>query len=108
MAGTRMERVEPSSPPREPPTADRNGDADPSLDHGTRGYMEIGGPGRSQRWIGLLTYVLLLAGVCAILVLLFVRFTGSMRLAIGLVLFMVSYMLLMGWWAGRGNGGRGQ
>jgi hypothetical protein len=104
---THMERVEPSSPPQPPPKVGRNGDAGHSLEHDERGYIEIGGPGRSQRWIGLLTYALMLAGVCAILVFLFVRFTGSMRLAIGLVLFMVSYMLLMGWWASRGSD-RGQ
>jgi len=63
--------------------------------------MEIGGAGRRSRIIGGISYVLLFAAVCAVLVALFVRFTGNMRLAILLVLFMVSYMVLMGWWASR-------
>jgi|tagenome__1003787_1003787.scaffolds.fasta_scaffold20083162_2 hypothetical protein len=71
------------------------------------GYIEIGGLSQTRRWVGFLTYALLIAGVCTVLVVLFVRFTGSMRLALVLVVFMVSYMLLMGWWASRGDqGGR--
>ena len=69
--------------------------------NGDGSYMEIGGAGRRSRIIGGIAYVLLFAAVCTILVMLFVRFTGSMRLAIVLVLFMVSYMILMGWWASR-------
>jgi hypothetical protein len=65
-------------------------------------YMEIGGVGRRSRIIGGIAYVLLFGTVCAILVALFVRFTGNIRLAIVLVVFMVSYMVLMGWWASRG------
>jgi hypothetical protein len=67
--------------------------------------MEIGGVGRSRRLVGFLTYALVFLAVCAVLIALFVRFTGSIRLAIGLVMFMSGYMLLMGWWASRGNGG---
>ncbi len=68
-------------------------------------YIEI--PlGRSKRWKGLVGYVLFFAGVCALLVWMFARFTTSMRLAVGLVLFMVTYMGLMGWWTGRNMGGR--
>jgi hypothetical protein len=71
------------------------------------GYVEIGGLSQTRRWVGFLTYAVLVAGVCAVLVVLFVRFTGSLRLALVLVVFMVSYMLLMGWWASRGDqGGR--
>jgi hypothetical protein len=107
-----MTRTGPSSPTQPKPAtgAGRNGEPESNGHSGDRDslkYMEIGGSSQVQRWMGFLTYVLLLAGVCAILVVLFVRFTGSMRLAIGLVVFMVSYMLLMGWWASRGSD-RGQ
>jgi len=92
-----------TGPRSQDPSPDANGEGD---DHAA-GYIEIGGPSQAQRWMGFLTYALLVAGVCAVLVVLFVRFTGSMRLALVLVVFMVSYMLLMGWWASRGDqGGR--
>lgn len=62
--------------------------------------------GRGKRWFGFLAFVLLFVGVSALLVLLFVKFTASLRLAVGLVLFLVSYMLIMGWWASRHLEGR--
>ncbi len=56
---------------------------------------------RSQRlrsWIG---YVALIVLIAAVFVFLFNRFTGSFWLAIGLVTFMLGYMILMGWLASR-------
>jgi hypothetical protein len=41
-----------------------------------------------------------------VLVWLFARFTSSLALAVGVVLFLVGYMLLMGWWASRNLEGR--
>ncbi|HEY7089672.1 MAG TPA: hypothetical protein VH518_16355 [Tepidisphaeraceae bacterium] len=70
-----------------------------------RGFMEIPVE-QSRRWLGLVAYVLLFLVVAALLVLLFMWFTASLRLAIGLVLFLVGYMVLMGWWAGRNIEGR--
>lgn len=55
--------------------------------------------GRSRRWAGLAGYVLLFLSVCTLLVVLFLQFTASLRLALILVVGMVAYMLLMGWWA---------
>jgi hypothetical protein len=101
----RVVRADPSSSDRAPATDGDGGNGDARRpDNATRQHMEIGGPGRSRRVVGFLTYALLFLGVSAVLVTLFVRFTGNLRLAIGLVIFMVSYMLVMGWWASRGNG----
>ncbi len=60
--------------------------------------------GRS--WWGAVGFVLLFLAIVVALVLLFIEFTASVRLAVGLVLFLVSYMVLMGWWAGRNIEGR--
>ena len=56
---------------------------------------------RGKRWRGLVGYVLLFAGVGALLIYLFIRFTGSMRLAVVLVGFMMTYMITAGWLASR-------
>ena len=56
---------------------------------------------RGKRWRGLVGYVLLFLGVGALLVYLFLRFTGSMRLAVVLVGFMMTYMIIAGWLASR-------
>lgn len=72
----------------------------PDNGDGRSDYLEI--PlGRQKRWIGLISYCLIFLAVSGLLVLLFVRFTGSLKLAIALVAFLVSYMLLMGWWTSR-------
>ena len=81
---------------------DSRGDVDKPDAEPSRQFMEIGG--RSTRSIvGVLSYVLLFGAVCGVLVMLFMRFTGSLRLALGLVLLMATYMLAMGWWASRGD-----
>jgi hypothetical protein len=69
-------------------------------------YLEVPGAGAGRRWVGFVAYLLFFAAVAGVLVLLFVRFTASLRLAVGLVLFLISYMLLMGWWASRNIEGR--
>jgi hypothetical protein len=62
--------------------------------------------GRGKRWAGLVGYVVLFVSVSAVLVWMFTWFTSSLALAVGVVLFLVGYMLLMGWWAGRNLEGR--
>jgi hypothetical protein len=62
--------------------------------------------GRSRRWAGLVGFVLLFLSVSAVLVWMFKQFTSSLWLAIGVVMFLVGYMLLMGWWTGRNLEGR--
>lgn len=59
-----------------------------------------------RRWVGAAAYAMMFAGVAALIVLLMRRFTGSLWWAIGLVTFMVSYMLVMGWLASRNMRGR--
>lgn len=64
-------------------------------------YLDIAPLGEGRRLRGLIGYVLLVLAVASLLVYLFVRFTGSTRLAIVLVGFMLTYMLVMGWIASR-------
>ena len=73
-------------------------------DEAGSGGMEIAAGER--RWMGAVAYVVIFAGVAALIVLLMRRFTGSLWWAIGLVTFMVSYMLAMGWLASRNMRGR--
>ena len=70
-----------------------------------REYLEIR-LGRSRRWAGLVGFVLLFLAVSTVLVWMFKQFTSSLWLAIGVVMFLVGYMLLMGWWTGRNLEGR--
>jgi hypothetical protein len=63
--------------------------------------LEIEGGGRVKRMRGLIAYLLLFVGVGGLLVFLFMRFTGSLYLAIVLVTFMMTYMVVMGWLAAR-------
>jgi hypothetical protein len=66
-----------------------------------RQELEIPAVGQG-RWLrGLIWYLILVAGVASLLVYLFVRFTGSLRLAVLLVAFMLGYMGVMGWLASR-------
>jgi len=62
--------------------------------------MEIE-PTGNNRWVGLAGYGVLVLGIAALLVFLLTRFSTSLALAIGLVAFMIAYMLLMGYLAGR-------
>ena len=71
---------------------------------GEDGRMEIATGER--RWAGLAAYVLMFAGLAMLVVVLMRRFTGSLWWAIGLVAFMVSYMLVTGWLASRNMRGR--
>ena len=57
--------------------------------------------GRGRRIFGWIGFLLLVLAISTAIVVLFARFTGSMLLAIVLVLFMLSYMTLMGIWASR-------
>lgn len=63
--------------------------------------MEIADPQQDKRWIGFVTYMVFFALVAGVIVVLMRRFTGSLWLAIVLVTFMVSYMLVMGWLTSR-------
>lgn len=57
----------------------------------TEGGMEI--PlGKSRRLLSLLGFLALFLVVSAVLVVLFVQFTASLRIALALVVFMVLYM----------------
>ena len=56
---------------------------------------------RKRRWRGWIAYLLLFGLICAVLVWFMLYFTPSLPLAVGAVLFMVSWMVLMGWWASR-------
>jgi hypothetical protein len=59
------------------------------------GGMEI--PlGQRRRVVGLVSYLIFFAAVAGVLILLFVRFTGSTVLAIALVVGMVAYMAVIG------------
>ena len=65
-----------------------------------RQYLDI--PlGRNRKWAGFIGFVLIFAAVAGVLVWVFARFTSSLPLAVLLVTFLVSYMLLMGWWTSR-------
>lgn len=78
---------------------------DMEYDHLPR-ELEIPDAGRG-RWLrGLIWYFILIVTVASLLAYLFVRFTGSMRLAIVLVAFMLTYMGVMGWLASRKPGER--
>ena len=69
--------------------------------------LEIAAPGaRERRWVGVASYVVLLLCVAGVTVALLRRFTGSLWLAIGLVAFMLGYMLVMSWLTSRNLGGR--
>jgi hypothetical protein len=63
-------------------------------------FLEID-VGRGKRLLGLVLYVLAFVSLCLVLMWFFVQLNTSLALAAGVVLFMVAYMLLMGWWAGR-------
>ena len=63
-------------------------------------HMEID-TSRNRRWLGWVAYVLFYLLVTTLLVVLFVKFTGSLPLALALVIFMVAYMTIMGWLASR-------
>ncbi|WP_428939007.1 hypothetical protein [Fontivita pretiosa] len=75
-------------------------DKDTEASRNGQQYLEIR-IGSGRKWAGLVGFALVFLAVCGVLVILFVRFTSSLRLAVGLVVFLVSYMLLMGWWASR-------
>ena len=68
-------------------------------------YIEIP-VGRERKWFGLVAWWLLLLGVAGLLILLFRKFTSNLWLAVILVAFLLSYMLVMGWWASRHLEGR--
>jgi len=53
--------------------------------------------GRRRRITGLIAYLLFFATVAGLLVFVFLQFTPSVMLAVGIVTFMVLYMSIMGW-----------
>ena len=66
----------------------------------SHGYIEID-TGRRKRWLGFAAYVAFFLGVAVLLVVVFVKFTSSLGMAMFLVAFMVAYMGIMGWMASR-------
>ena len=64
-------------------------------------YLEID-TGSRRRWMGKLAYLAFFIFVAAMLFFIFIRFTASVGWAATLVVFMISYMLIMGHWAGKG------
>ena len=61
-------------------------------------FLEID-TGRKRRWFGWVGYILFFVIVAAALIFFFVQLNTSFRLAAGLVIFMVAYMAIMGWFA---------
>ena len=59
--------------------------------------------GGQRRWIGWIGYVLAFVAIGGVIALLLSHFTNSLTLAIGLVVFMIAYMLAMGWWASQSH-----
>jgi hypothetical protein len=62
--------------------------------------MEID-TGLGKRVFGWIAYIVLVLLVAGVFVALFIHFTGSLRLAVALVGFMLTYMAIMGVWASR-------
>ncbi len=56
---------------------------------------------RKRRWIGWSLYVLIFLGLASLLVWFFVMLNTTLALAIAVVTFMVGYMVLMGYFAGK-------
>jgi hypothetical protein len=63
---------------------------------------------RKRRWLGLTYYILFFLIVAGALVYIFVRFSGSFAVAVLLVVFMIGYMLIMGYAAGKNIDNRDQ
>ena len=61
--------------------------------------LEIVERGPSDSWWSWTAWALVYLGVAGALVALFIRFTASAAWAIGLVLFMLGYMTIVGRWA---------
>lgn len=53
--------------------------------------------GKGKRIWGLFAWLVLVAIVASVLVVLFVQFTASLRMALALVVFMLGYMGVMAW-----------
>jgi hypothetical protein len=88
-----------------PPPAEGRLDLDytpesPAPERSRPEYLEID-TGWRKRWLGLAGFLLAFLLVATILVYLFMQFTASLALGIGLVLFMIAYMAVMGYVAGR-------
>lgn len=56
---------------------------------------------RKRRWVGWTLYILIFAGLAALLVWFFVMLNTTLALAIAVVTFMVGYMVIMGYCASR-------
>ena len=62
---------------------------------------------RRRRWIGWTLYILAFVSLSALLVWFFIMLNTTVALAITVVTFMVGYMLLMGYLAGKSHDERG-
>jgi len=60
--------------------------------------------GRSRRVWGWVAWAVLVAVVAGVLVMLFVQFTASLKVALALVTFMLAYMAVMSWVTMRKSG----
>ncbi len=58
---------------------------------------------RKRRWMNTVLYVLAFVAVAALLVWFFVMLNTTLALAIAVVTFMVGYMVIMGYVAGKGH-----
>lgn len=58
--------------------------------------------GRRRRWVNWVLYVLVFALLSGLLVWFFVMLNTALALAIAVVVFMVGYMVIMGYVAGKG------
>jgi hypothetical protein len=83
---------QPTSPPAATPATPANTPATPAAN--TEGGMVIS-LNRGKRVVAALAWVGTLAVVAGVLVLLFVKFTDSFRIAVAVVVFMLVYMLVV-------------
>jgi hypothetical protein len=74
----------------------------PPIDHYKDAPLELEvDTAAKRRWVGWAAYVLLYLTVSALLVVIFVKLSAPLAVAIGAVGFMVAYMTLMGYLASR-------
>ena len=58
-------------------------------------------PQRPRRWVGWMSWGILMLIVAGLLAWVLARFTSSVFVAVGLVVFMVGYMAVMAYWASK-------
>jgi len=58
-------------------------------------FLEID-TARKRRWLGVAGYGLFFLAIAVVLLIVFVKFSGSLAMGLFLVLFMIAYMTIMG------------